>query len=286
MELLEVYAGVVAVIRPELGANVGLVHTSEGIVVLDTTSYPADMQQVLRAAKVRAEDVRLVVNTHYHSDHTWGNQLFNCPILAHRLCQQRMQAMLESEWQAHKIEAHIAEIERSDPRQAYTLREKVSGLRITLPNQVFDRWFSADLGSVRVELTHQGAHTSDLAVAWLPEARVLFASDLIFIGRYPYLEDADVPGWIEALNKLNEFNATLIVPGHGPVCQQCDLQALAEYLERTWALTADHLSKGHALSETLADPAYPRYVEGEQEHFERNICAMYQQLERGMRMVL
>jgi cyclase len=269
MELIEVYAGVIAAIRPEDGANVGLVHTSDGMVVIDTTSYPADMQRLLRAAKVQAKNVRLVINTHHHSDHTWGNQLFNCPILAHRLCQDRMRAKLEGEWRPEQIEAMIAEVERSDPEQAQTMREKTAGLHITLPNEVFDHWFRADLGSVRIELTHQGAHTSDLSVVWLPDARVLFASDLLFVGRYPYLQDADVPAWIEALKKLPEYHAAITVPGHGPLCQQCDLQALQDYLERTWALTADHLSKGHLLAETLADPAYPRYEDKRQDRFEK-----------------
>ena len=286
MELLEVFAGVTAVIRPEDGANVGFVHTSDGIVVIDTTSYPADMRQLLRAAKVHARDVRLVINTHHHSDHTWGNQLFKCPILAHRLCLERMQARLASDWQPKEIEAEIAEIERSDPQRAQTMREKVKGLRITLPSEVFDHWFSVDLGSVRIDLTHQGAHTSDLSVVWLPDARVLFASDLLFIGRYPYLHEADVPAWVAALKKLPEFGAIITVPGHGPLCQECDIQALQDYLDGTWHLTADHLSKGHSLAEALADPAYPRYVEGQQERFETNIKIMYQQMERGMRMVL
>ncbi len=286
MELLEVYAGVTVVIRPEEGANIGFVHTADGIVVIDTTSYPEDMQKLLTAAKVHAQDVCLVINTHHHRDHTWGNQLFECPILAHKICKERMQASLENEWRPEAIQAMVENAAHGDPQQAQALRQKTSDLRIVLPNQIFERWFSADLGSVRIEVTHYGAHTPDLAVVWLPEARVLFASDLIFVGRYPYLNDADVPAWVEALNRLSEYNTTIVVPGHGPLCHEGDIAALQTYLEGTWRLVAEHLAKGHSLEETLADPAFPHYVEGQLERYQNNIKVVYQQMERGMRMVL
>lgn len=116
-------------------------------------------------------------------------------------------------------------------------------------------------------------------MVWLPEAKVLFAGDLIFEGRYPYLSDADVPALIAALKRLPEFGAQAIVPGHGLLCGKAEIAALLDYLEVTWALTADHLAQGHSEDEAVADPSYPRYAERFAERLhEANIRVMYAQL--------
>ena len=98
MEILRIDSSISAFIRPEVGANVGLVQTPEGMFLIDTTSSPAEIQALFDTVGASVEEVRLVVNTHFHSDHTWGNQVFTCPILAHHLCQEQMQLSLKNEW--------------------------------------------------------------------------------------------------------------------------------------------------------------------------------------------
>jgi len=278
MEIVEVSPGVTAFVRPDEGANVGLIRTADGVVVVDTTSNPPDMQELLGAAGVSASEACFVINTHSHGDHTWGNQLFDCPILAHRLCRERMVANLAGPWSAAAIEASIAEGEKTGPDWAREERGKLADLRITLPTEVFDDRHELEIGGVRLEVIHFGAHTPGSAVVWLPEAKVLFAGDLIFEGRYPYLGDADVPALIAALKRLPEFGAQVIVPGHGVLCGKAEVTALVDYLETAWALTADHLAHGHSEDEAIADPNYPRYGEGTTERLHENIRVMYAQL--------
>jgi cyclase len=278
MEILEVSPGVTAFVRPDEGANVGLIRTADGVVVVDTTSSPPDMQELLDAAGVSASEARLVINTHSHGDHTWGNQLFDCPILAHRLCRERMVANLAGSWSTEAIEASIAEGEKTDPDWAREAREKLAELCITLPTEVFDDRRQLEIGRVRLDVIHFGAHTPDSAVVWLTEARVLFAGDLIFEGHYPYLGEADVPALIAALKRLPEFGAQVIVPGHGVLCGEAEIATLVNYLETAWALTADHLSQGHSEDEAAADPNYPRYAEENTKWLYDNIRVMYAQL--------
>jgi cyclase len=278
MEIAEVSPGVTAFVRLDEGANIGLIRTADGVVVVDTTSSPPDMQKLLDAAGVSASEARLVINTHSHGDHTWGNQLFDCPILAHRLCRERMVANLAGPWSAEAIETSIAEGEKTDPDWARETREKLADLRITLPTEVFDGRHELEIGGIRLEVIHFGAHTPGSVVVWLPEAKVLFAGDLIFEGRYPYLGDADVPALISALKRLPEFGAQVIVPGHGILCGEVEIAALVDYLETAWALTADHLAQGYSEDEAVADPNYPRYAEGTTERLRENIRVMYAQL--------
>lgn len=278
MEIVKVSPGAIAFVRPDEGANVGLIRTADGIVVVDTTSCAPDMQELLDAAGVLASEARLVINTHFHGDHTWGNQLFDCPILAHRLCREKMAANLTGPWTTEAINESIAEREKTDPDWAREIREKLADLHITLPTEVFEDRREIEIGRVRLEVIHFDAHTPDSAVVWLPEAKVLFVGDLIFEGRYPYLADAGVPALIAALKRLLEFGAQAIVPGHGLLCGEAEIAALVNYLEVTWTRTADHLAQGHSEDEAAADPSYPRYGEGPAERYEENIRLMYTKL--------
>ena len=279
MEIVKVSPGVIAFVRPDEGANTGLIRTLDGAVMVDTTSSPTDMQRLLDAMRVSASEARLVVNTHYHSDHTWGNQLFDCPILAHRLCRERMEARLTEEWTPEAIEQYITEVQDTEPDWAQGAREKWANLRITLPSEVFDDRREAEIGGVTLEVIRFGGHTPDSAVVWLPEAKALFAGDLIFEGRYPYVLDADVPALVSVLKRLPDFGAETIVPGHGVLCGDTEIANLVHYLETTWTLTADHVARGHTADEAVADPSYPRYAEDPDERFhEENIRFMYDQL--------
>ena len=282
MEIIELDPGIIAFVRPDEGANVGMVHTGDGPIVVDTTWCATEMQELLEAAGASASETCLVVNTHYHSDHTWGNQIFDCPILAHRLCQERMVANLAGPWSAEAIEDMIVERGKTDPDWAREARKKLADLHITVPTEVFDERRELEVGGVRIEIIHMGAHTPGSAVVWLPEAQVLFAGDLIFEGCYPYIFDADVPSLVAALKRLPEFGAQAIVPGHGRLCGEAEIAALVDYLEATWARTADHLAQGHSEDEAVADPDYPRYAEEWPEMHGENIRVMFAQLSEGI----
>jgi cyclase len=248
MEVLQVAPGVMAFVCPERGANAGLVHTSDGVVVVDTTSNAKDMQVRLRAARVAASEVRLVINTHFHGDHVGGNSLFECPILAHRLCRDRI------------------------------AQRRSARARRILPTEVLDERRDLEIGGVRLEVIHLGGHTPGSSVVWLPESQVLFTGDLIFAGRYPYLRDAHVPRLIAALKRLPEFGARIIVPGHGSLCDEAEVAVQIDYLELSWARTAEHLTQGHSLRQTTADRGYPRRHKGARHRRKANIEIMYAQL--------
>jgi cyclase len=154
----------------------------------------------------------------------------------------------------------------------------VKDLHITLPSEVFDEQFEGELGGLNYKVVHLGGHTPDLSVVWLPDSRVLFASDLIFQGRYPYIFDADIPTWIIRLNQLMEFDASAIIPGHGVMCGEVEIIALRDYLQETWELTTEHIRLGHDPDETATDPAYPHFAEQKYERLHQaNIKYMYQQ---------
>jgi glyoxylase-like metal-dependent hydrolase (beta-lactamase superfamily II) len=283
MEIIRIGSLATAFIRKQEGVNAGLIHTPAGMILIDTTSSPAEARSLFTAMDARLEEVRLVINTHFHSDHTWGNQVFSCPILAHRLCQELMKSSLKKDWSTTRLHSYLSGLVKTNPQKAEDFRQTLKDLHITLPDQVFVDRLEGELGGVKYELIHLGGHTPDLSVVWLHESGVLFASDLIFQGRYPYIFDSDVPAWIAQLNRLLEFEARVIVPGHGMMCSEAEIIALRAYLQETWELTEKHIHAGHKIYKTAADPAYPRFPGEKYERLHQaNIRYMYKQLNARM----
>jgi cyclase len=251
MEMHEVYPGVRAFVHAEGRSNCGMIHTADGVILVDTTARPVDIQACLASAGVLPEEMCLILLTHSHSDHTSGSPLFDCPVLAHKLTWQR--------------------IARRGSERA----------KKQMPTEVFEDRRELEVGGVKLEVIHAGGHTPGSSVVWLPEAGVLFAGDLIFEGRYPFLATADVPVLMEALRWLPSFGARVIVPGHGLLCGDKQVLDQLAYIESTWARTAEHISLGHTADEAAADPGYARCVGlGFEQLHVWNIEVVYRQLER------
>ncbi|HSB67486.1 MAG TPA: MBL fold metallo-hydrolase, partial [Anaerolineales bacterium] len=70
MEITRIASLLTVFIRPKEGANVGLIHTPEGMILIDSAGSPAEIRGLFEAAGTSPEEVRLVINTHSHSDHT------------------------------------------------------------------------------------------------------------------------------------------------------------------------------------------------------------------------
>lgn len=252
MEKHEIAAGVIAFVHPEGRSSCGMIHTTEGVILIDTTARPVDIGTCLDSAEVTLDDVCLVLITHSHSDHTSGIPLFKCPVLAHKLTFQRI-------------------------RKRGTERAKTQ-----LPTDTFKDRKIIEIGAVNMEMIHVGGHTPGSSVVWLPDKQILFVGDLIFEGRYPFLATADVEVLMEALRWLPSLGARVIVPGHGVLCDNEEVLKQLNYIETTWERTAKHIAKGHSLDETLNDPDYPHYSElGYQKLHPWNIKVIYRQLQKS-----
>ena len=88
------------------------------------------------------------------------------------------------------------------------------------PFVTFERRLNVYVDDLLVELHHFGtaAHTTNDVVAWIPERRVLFTGDLVFNGGTPFVLMGSVAGSLSVLDRLVEYDAEVLVPGHGPPC--------------------------------------------------------------------
>ena len=204
-------------------SNAGFVVTREGVVVIDGLGSPA-LARELRAEirRITPLPVRHVVVTHFHADHIYGLQVFQdegAQVLAHR----RGREYLQSD---------------SAQRRLQTSREELAPWVDAQTRLVAaDRWLDTDtvleLGGERLHIRHAGpAHTPEDLVVWVESAHVLFAGDLVFRGRIPFVGQADSRSWVQALSGLMALAPRIIVPGHGPLSVDPlpDLQLTRDYL--------------------------------------------------------
>jgi glyoxylase-like metal-dependent hydrolase (beta-lactamase superfamily II) len=205
-------------------SNAGFVVTPGGVLVVDALGSPALAQELLAAiARITPQPVRHVVVTHYHADHIYGLQVFKAAgatITAHAAGR----AYLHSDTAQLRLKASREEL-------APWIDERTQLVGA-------DRWIDGptriELGGVEFLVQPAGpAHTPEDLVVLLPRQGVLFAGDLVFRGRVPFVGQADSGRWIEALGRLIAHKPRLIVPGHGPVSTsaEADLTLTRDYLQ-------------------------------------------------------
>jgi glyoxylase-like metal-dependent hydrolase (beta-lactamase superfamily II) len=204
-------------------SNAGFVVTSTGVVVIDALGSP-ELARELRAeiARVTPLPVTQVIVTHYHADHIYGLQVLKdegASVVAHR------QALL------------YLNSDTAQQRLAASREELFPWVDEKTRLVTADRWIDGpttlQVGDTTLELHPMGpSHTPEDLAVWLPQRRVLFAGDLVFRGRIPFVGQADSAHWVQALDTLLGFDARVVVPGHGPVSHQVrdDLQLTRDYL--------------------------------------------------------
>lgn len=204
-------------------SNAGVVETNDGLVVIDALGSPTLAEELLAALRTLSpKPVTHVIVTHYHADHIYGLQAFKAAgaqVIAHRAALE----YLHSDTAARRLVASRDEL-------FPWVDEKTRLLEA-------DRWIDGptrlSLGGVEFMLQPVGpAHTPEDLVVHVPARRVLFAGDLVFRGRVPFVGLADSRQWIASLETLLGFAVDVVVPGHGPASTsaRADLELTRDYL--------------------------------------------------------
>ncbi|MCV0438764.1 MAG: MBL fold metallo-hydrolase [Hydrogenophaga sp.] len=199
-----------------LNANIGLVVTPQGAVLIDSGATHQSARRIHDAVRaVTAQPVRWVINTG-GQDHRWlGNGYF---------------ASQGAELIAHANAAPDMRSRGGDQLAALrsVLGDKASGTVPTLAT----RWIDADdsridLGGVVFELRHRGGgHTPGDMMVWLPGSRVLFTGDIVYVQRLlGVLPVSHTRHWLETFALIEPLAPAHIVPGHGPVTDLSTAQA-------------------------------------------------------------
>ncbi|MER7133286.1 MBL fold metallo-hydrolase [Streptosporangium saharense] len=231
-ELVEVAKGVHAYLQPDGGwclNNAGVITTPDGAVVVDTAATERRALALRDAVdSVAGGARRLVVNTHFHGDHVFGNAVFGpeATVVSH--------------------EGTRAEIAETGLALTGLWPDVTWGdVSVVLPDVTYTDRLTVHAGGRRIELISAGpAHTRHDTVVWLPEERVLFAGDIVMPGCTPFVMMGTVRGSLATLDLLRELRPEVVVGGHGPVSGPHALDETEAYLRWLRRVAADGARRG------------------------------------------
>ena len=204
-------------------SNAGFVVTPAGVVVIDALGSPSLAQRLLaEIARITSQKVTHVVLTHYHADHVYGLQVFadaGVKIIAH----QAGREYLLSDTAQLRLQASREQLAPWIDAQT----------RLVTATEWIDARREFTVGGTRFVVQPVGpAHTPEDLTVFVPDTKVLYAGDLVFRQRIPFVGQADSRNWIASLDKLLAFGATVVVPGHGPASTEAvqDMRLTRDYL--------------------------------------------------------
>jgi cyclase len=201
-------------------SNAGLIVGADGATAVDALMVPSMTRRLVAAIKrTTRKKIGALVNTHHHLDHTGGNRFFRgATIVATEKCRAALAPGFPP----------LPLLQRFMPAFA----REFPLLKLRLPTVTFEDRLVIHDGEREIHLWHPGqpAHTAGDATVFLPKERVLFAGDLAFHYVTPLAFQGHVGNWIRAADRVLEFEADVIVPGHGPIGTKQDVRLMRDYL--------------------------------------------------------
>ena len=252
-QLVQVADGVFAAIAKPGGlasGNAGFIVGDGGVLVVDTFLTPLAAEELIQEIQARTpQPILYAVNSHYHLDHSGGNQAFaqrHIPIIAQENTR---------DWVASKntrfLPGHDDLVKRRDDlvKQLNSVAEDKKDDRTALERRIAQTEALLAINLTRPTLSYTGGtlhlalgrrevllfslpgHTGGDTIAYVPDAGVVFTGDLGWSRTLPNLVDATVSQWIPTLDKLlADYKTAKFVPGHGQVADSADMQAFRNYL--------------------------------------------------------
>ena len=230
------------------GGNIGVVIGEDGVFMIDSQYGPLSEKIAEEIGKLSSQPIKYLFITHWHGDHTGGNENFGnkgAVIVAHENVKNRMST------------EQIRPFRKPTPAAA-----EIAQPVITFKN---DMKFHLNGEDILIYHFHYG-HTDGDAFVYFPKSNVIHMGDNFFKGRFPYI-DLDSGGSVEgALKNINEVlflvdSDTKIIPGHGSLANKKDLMEYREMIIITRDRVKKAIAKGMTLDEIKAANVTKEYSE-------------------------
>ncbi len=231
--LHEVGEGCFSYLQPDGGwgySNAGLVVGDGASLLVDTLFDLKLTAAMLNSMKQATETapISTVVNTHANGDHCYGNQLVEgANIVASSATAREMTEVPPSMLAAlNKAPGEVGDLFRS-----FFGDFEFDGIDLSLPTQTFDKRLDLNVGGREVQLIEVGpAHTAGDTIAYVPSTGSVFTGDILFIGGAPIVWAGPLQNWIAACDLIIGLEATVVVPGHGPLTDNVGVREVRDYL--------------------------------------------------------
>jgi len=273
--------GVYAAVASEQGyasCNAGIIDLGDRTIVFDTFLTPEAARDLLKVAEqLTSNKITHIGNSHEHNDHSRGNQVFGSDVdiistvLTREAIARNEPESIKSEKETISKEIIDAQSKldaERDPKRRRELALLISymegvskshcELKTRLPNITFEHKLMIHGTKRTVELLPFAGHTKSDAILYLPEERITFMSDLLFVNMHPYLASGSPEQWKQSLAEVEALGVEIAVPGHGPVGKSADLLVMLQYIQSLESIVVNMIEFGksseQASSETIPTP--------------------------------
>ena len=222
------------------GGNVGVSTGEDGLYIIDDQIRPVTSQLLKAIRKISDKPIRFVLNTHYHADHTGGNEAIGragAVIISHDNIRKRMTT--------EQVSIFMKNTTAPYPKDA-------------LPVLTFNDRMSFHLnGETATAYYVANGHTDGDSIVHFPASNVIHMGDMFFNGLYPYV-DLDAGGSMQGLVAAADLalsmadDSTRIIPGHGPLGMTEDLKNYRDYLIKAGANVQELIDKDMNLQQVIA----------------------------------
>lgn len=227
-------------------ANAGFVDLGDNLIVFDTFNTQQASEDLKNIAeKITNQPVTWVVNSHWHGDHIRGNQTFKgSNIIFSEITYSKIKENhpLRINKQKNDIQGLSNYIDSLNKKQDSNLKDQINflselekslpTLELVLPNQTFKgelTFLGTNCSAILFSLG--GGHSFCDAMVYIPDERVIFMGDLLFVKCHPtFFEETNLDKWVEILRKVELMDFDVAISGHGSVGTKKDLIKLIDYL--------------------------------------------------------
>ena len=221
------------------------------VAVVDA-NFPKEAGDVIEAIKKTTDKpIRYVLDTHHHGDHSYGNAVFGqagASIIAQTNCARLLRVNGPKEF--------------AEAGRGPTGRKDVAGSSLKVPNVVFDDKLVLDDGKQRVEFLFLGhAHTSGDAFAYLPKYKLLCTGDACVNGAFNFMGHSDSASWIRVLERAQQLDVKMVLPGHGPIAGKELLDKQKRYFVELRRQVADGIKADKSFEDIKRSIDLPWYKE-------------------------
>jgi cyclase len=190
-------------------ANVTIIETREGLVLIDTGQTPADARAVHAIVKkLSLHPVRFIIHTEPHGDQASGNFVFSPPatVIAHA---GAAESMKKADFAARNRKLMAANPE---------MREALEGFRLVTPHIEYNQKMTLAVGERTFELIHlRNVHSEADTAIWMPQERILWAAASVGVKRYPNLRPfLTINDILESIRMMRTLDPEVVIAGHGP----------------------------------------------------------------------
>ena len=222
------------------GGNIGVSAGEDGVFLIDDQFAPLTEKILSAVGEISPEPVRFLINTHWHFDHTGGNEnLGEAGVL---------------------IFAHdqVRELMEEDQISKLLGIEFPASPKAALPVVTFNDEITFHLNGETIEAFHvESAHTGGDSVIYFKEANILHAGDVYFNGIYPFIDvehGGSINGMIAGVEELLAIvnNETSIIPGHGPLSNRSELIVYLNMLQTVRDRVRSAIAKNRSMKEFIA----------------------------------